>query len=105
MSNYGISHSLPSWLDNRAAGVLLHPSSLPGAKVLVLSVMKLGYLLIFLKVQALAIGKLARLVRLDLGIHLIRYFVPVLVIHISLIGVHWLILVYFIRRIYLDCKT
>mgnify|MGYP003341379862 CR=1 FL=1 len=32
MSNYDISHSLPSWLDNRAAGVLLHPSSLPGCQ-------------------------------------------------------------------------
>ena len=30
MSNYDISHSLPRWLDNRAAGALLHPSSLPG---------------------------------------------------------------------------
>ena len=30
MSNYGISHSLPRWLDSRAAGVLLHPSALPG---------------------------------------------------------------------------
>ena len=32
MSNYDISHSLPCWLDNRAAGVLLHPSSLPGCQ-------------------------------------------------------------------------
>ncbi len=32
MSNYDISHNLPSWLDNRAAGVLLHPSSLPGCQ-------------------------------------------------------------------------
>ena len=29
MSNKGISQSLPRWLGNRAAGVLLHPSSLP----------------------------------------------------------------------------
>ena len=32
MSNYDITHSLPCWLDNRAAGVLLHPSSLPGCQ-------------------------------------------------------------------------
>ena len=30
MSNYDISQTLPPWLNNRAAGVLLHPSSLPG---------------------------------------------------------------------------
>tara|TARA_B100002019_G_scaffold33304_3_gene27299 strand:- start:1082 stop:2632 length:1551 start_codon:yes stop_codon:yes gene_type:complete len=30
MSNCDISQTLPPWLNNRAAGVLLHPSSLPG---------------------------------------------------------------------------
>ena len=30
MSNSYFSQSLPTWLDHRAAGVLLHPSSLPG---------------------------------------------------------------------------
>ena len=30
MSNNDFSMHLPSWLDHRCAGVLLHPSSLPG---------------------------------------------------------------------------
>ena len=32
MSNSHISQSLPAWLYGRAAGVLLHPSSLPGSQ-------------------------------------------------------------------------
>jgi len=32
MSNSHISHSFPLWLDRRAAGLLLHPSSLPGSQ-------------------------------------------------------------------------
>ena len=32
MSSSHISQSLPSWLDARAAGLLLHPSSLPGSQ-------------------------------------------------------------------------
>ena len=32
MSNSCISKSLPPWIDNRSAGLLLHPSSLPGSQ-------------------------------------------------------------------------
>ena len=32
MSNSHISQSLPSWLDRRSTGLLLHPSSLPGSQ-------------------------------------------------------------------------
>ena len=57
MSNYGISHSLPSWLDNRAAGVLLHPSSTRVPRIGSLG-NEARRLLIFLKVRALLLANL-----------------------------------------------
>ena len=87
MSNNGISLSLPRWLGNRAAGVLLHPSSLPSKQGIGTLGKEARQFIDFLESAGFAIGRPALLDRLDLGILPIRYFVQVQVILISLIGV------------------
>ena len=93
MSNYGIS-DFASWLNNRAAGVLLHPSSLPGNQGIGSLGKEARRFIDFLESAGFRYWQTCPVGQLVLEIHLIKYFVQTLVIRILLIGFPYLKLAY-----------
>ena len=106
MSNYGISHSLPRWLDNRAAGVLLHPSSLPSNQGIGNLGKEARQFIDFLESAGFSYWQTCPVGPTGFGDSPYQVFCssagnPYFIDW----SITWLILDYFSRRIYLDCKT